>query len=347
MNNNLSVVKDKKELYKKSYLKSIVFSRSICSLGIVIFHYFEHANGNYKLYFKNANYDIGYMLVTCFFCMSGTVLFFNYPEIKFKKKFYYKRWKSILPSYYICNFYFYISISLITHKLIYKKPLYKLLLNLIGLDGYLISSYSINAFNLVGEWFLGAIIIIYILYPFLLIIINMNIFVVFFAIFTNYYLMYSSKIFGVVIPEKNIITCMISFYFGMIVIKSKKNYLENKLILVFFISLLAIITLFKIHSSFVLIKQIQGFSLYIIIIHAGEFIMSKRYTKFFFFINNLSYSIFLYHHRIIWDFLSIFNPKQLHWHLILLNLIIILTLICSNIHSNIVNYIIKSKIFKS
>ena len=103
----------------KKNIASLIFVRACCCLGIVIYHYFEHAKGNYKSYFRTANSNIGLMFVTSFFSISGTVLYYNYPKVNSIKKFYYKRWKSLLISYNICIFLFYITISLIRHKLIY------------------------------------------------------------------------------------------------------------------------------------------------------------------------------------------------------------------------------------
>lgn len=91
---------------QKQILSEIVFIRSICSLGILIFHYFAHSKGNFKLLYKTANSAWGFMFVTNFFCISGSVLFYNYPRINSIKSFYYKRWKSIFPSFYTCYIYF-------------------------------------------------------------------------------------------------------------------------------------------------------------------------------------------------------------------------------------------------
>ena len=90
--------------YKSSNMKHnisfIIFSRASCCIGIVIFHYFERARGDYKLFFRTANSSLGFLLVTVFFNISGTVLYYKYNKKYSLKQFYYKRWKSILPSYY-------------------------------------------------------------------------------------------------------------------------------------------------------------------------------------------------------------------------------------------------------
>ena len=164
----------------KKNITSIVFTRACSCLGIIIYHYFAHANGNYISYFRTANSNIGLLFVTIFFCISGTVHYYNYPKIFSIKIYYYKKWKYILFPYYICNIYLFILFSLVSKKFIYKGPWNKIILNLFGLDGYLRYSYKLNVYNFagIGEWFLGALIIIYILYPLLALLMNINIFII-------------------------------------------------------------------------------------------------------------------------------------------------------------------------
>lgn len=338
--------KDIKSSNLKKNIPSISFSRAFCSLGIVIFHYFEHTKGNYKRYFRTANADFGFILVTIFFNISGTVLFYNYDKIKSIAIFYYKRWKSILLSYYICNFYFFVTISLITHKLAFRGQYYHYLLILIGLDGYLCHGYYYNVYNLVGEWFLGAIIIIYLSYPLLIIIMNINFFIINYIIAINYYLMYKTKIFGVIDKRWNINTCFFSFYFGIFVVKFKYIFFYNNLVFILSFILLIILSVYKINTSFVLFQQVQGFTLYIILLRVGKFIMTTKLAKIFHTISGLSYSIFLYHHRIIRDILMIYNPIEFRSHLKLLGVTIVLILICSKIHLSVINYVLELKIFK-
>ena len=232
--------------------------------------------------------------------------------------------------------------------MVYKGPLYKLLLNLIGLDGYLCYSYNIKVFNLVGigEWFLGAIIIIYFLYPLLVLIFNKNIFILNYVIFINYYLMYKTKVYSIVINEHNIFTCLKSFYFGMIAIKYKFLFFQNKVVFIISFLMVIVLFIFKISKTFFLISQIHGFALYIVLMQLGEYITSHNYQKIFVIFSKLSYSIFLYHHCIIRDILQIYNPSKLHLHLIMLSISIAIIIMYATIHYNIVNWFIKSKIIK-
>lgn len=74
----------------------------------IILSFFGKLNGNFKLLCQTTNATFGFILVASFFCISGTVLYYNYPKINSLKAFYFKRWKSIFPSFYIGFMYYYI-----------------------------------------------------------------------------------------------------------------------------------------------------------------------------------------------------------------------------------------------
>lgn len=238
---------------------------------------------------------------------------------------------------------FFLRTSFISHKLLFNEGSFKIVLTILGLDGYL--SYRIKTYYLVGEWFLGAIIIIYSLYPLVLWFKNKHIFIFISSNCILYYLMYKTGFF-VISQTNNLITCINSFFFGMFIINYKKFVYGNIILLLFSLVLLLFLCLVKINSSFILIMQIQGLSLYIILIIVGKFLMSKIYSQIFKQISNLSYSIYLFHHRIINDIQGINNPNEWYLHLLLLGAVIALTIIASSIHSMVVNSIMKSKIFK-
>ena len=100
----------KRDKNSKTKLEGIIFARACCCIGIVIFHYFSGSKGNFKFLLVNANSSNGFLFVTSFFCISGVVLYYNYPKVQSIKGFYYKRWKSILVPYYICFIYYFLRI---------------------------------------------------------------------------------------------------------------------------------------------------------------------------------------------------------------------------------------------
>ena len=337
----IKILKDENIIKKK--IPGIIFARAICSLGIVIYHFFSHSRGDFKLLQNTANTSFGFIFVTTFFCISGYVLKKNYSRILSFKAFYFKRWKSIFPSYYTCFFYFYLQNVFYRRKLLYNGHWTKFLLTLVGIDGYLY--YRIKSYYIVGEWFLGALIIIYILYPLLLWIIKeQNIFFYCFIFF--YYAFIYKKKFFIISNQRNLITCIISFYFGMNSIKYREFFFENTKTLILLLLILLILSTVKI-SSFILIQQIQGFSFFVILVKIGQYLLKEKNNKVILKISNLSYSIYLFHHRIIFDIFKINNPIEWYMKIIFLSITLLLTLIFAEIHINIVNSIICSKLFKN
>ena len=130
----------------------------------------------------------------------------------------------------------------------------------------------------------------------------------------------------------------------MISIRFKKLFFENKMVLIISIFLLLFLCTFKI-NTFILVFQLQGFSLYIVLIQIGTFIMSLNKIKIIKQISRLSYGIYLFHHCIILDILGLNNPIEWYLHLSLLGITIILTIVCSSIHFMVVNSVINSSLF--
>jgi hypothetical protein len=195
-----------------------------------------------------------------------------------------------------------------------------------------------------GEWFTGAIVIIYCLYPIILYIFNRNNFLIPIFLFLGFVIMTKTKFFEIS-RERNLITCISSFYFGMLFIKYKNYFLNKKVILIAFC--INIFLYFKIiHSNFsLIIFQLQGFTFLIILICLGKIIMNSRLRSFFNEISRLSYCIFLFHHIFILNVFSINNPKIWYKIIFSLGIIIILSIIYSKIFLIIIESIYKSRAF--
>ena len=331
---------------RKPKINNIIFSRACCCIGIVVFHYFCHSKGKFKFLYSTANSDFGFMFVTSFFCISGFVLYYNYPLTLTIKKFYYKRWKSILVPYYITFIYFFFIESFLLKKVIFFGNWKMFLFNIIGLDGFF--SYRFKTNYLVGEWFLGAIIIIYLLFPIILFLTNkISIFINIIFLCIIYFLMYKGKNFFIISQQRNIITCIASLFFGMEAFKFKHYILDNNLSIIISSFLLILLCSIKIDINFkLLIFQLQGFCLFIFLYKIGYYAMQTKIHFIFEEISNLSYNIFLFHHKLIIYIFSIHKPEKWYANILLLLLSIIIIIICSKIHLMVVNRISKSYIFK-
>lgn len=155
------------------------FIRAISAVGIAVGH-FSIELQNYGIdspchwltYYPGGGF--GWLFVTIFFILSGAALRYRYTELHLKdiKLFYKKRWMSLFPSFYILWVFLYIRNASFYGSLLYKGNPLKFLLTVFGLDGWL--SYRVDNYAIIGEWFLGAIVVIYTSYPLFIYLYNYN-----------------------------------------------------------------------------------------------------------------------------------------------------------------------------
>ncbi len=145
---------------------TIHFNASICGYDIA-------GNFIYPNNFISNNWfgcylgDIG---VGLFFILSAASLEFRYPVIELSGaglfNFYMKRAKTLYPMFWIA---FVSAYVLFLDKSFFAKPIKYLPISIIGLDGYIsaLGFGYLGTFYRLGEWFLGCILILYLLYPLL------------------------------------------------------------------------------------------------------------------------------------------------------------------------------------
>lgn len=144
--------------------------RIICMYIIVCYHIssemLERNASGYLPFRMTANGAWGAMMVTTFFVLSGSSLYYSNGRFETRKQvieFYKRRIREILIPYWVTW-----TISYILKSVMLKTPAWggawpKVLLTLLGLDGY--TRHLGENYYLIGEWFFGAIVIIYFLYP--------------------------------------------------------------------------------------------------------------------------------------------------------------------------------------
>ncbi|MBP5306898.1 MAG: acyltransferase [Paludibacteraceae bacterium] len=155
MNTTKQIPENKQKRTPK--IEGLDFVRSFCAIGIVIYHFYCHSSFNEGFMVQNASSRWGDLFVYVFFIVSGLCIYKSNPEVLLTK-FYYKRWRSIFPSFYVA----YLGCLLLRLAVMPDNgptpPLWTATLTAVGLDGYFL--YCIPNFYLLGEWFLGAIILI-------------------------------------------------------------------------------------------------------------------------------------------------------------------------------------------
>ncbi len=210
---------------KKTFEPSFNIIRAVSAIMVVFTHFsysfveYGISTGPGLLMFKNG--DIGGVFVTMFFMLSGAALLHNYPSFRdgeeksFGKTlknlavFYKKRWLTIFPMFYIAWAIMYVINSRRVGGWFWGGPRKNFILTFLGMDGYFLH-LGMNYYCL-GEWFLGAIIILYILYPLLLFLWNRaripsTAVILFFFLFNLRRHYFSSA------PDVNIFIVLIKYY---------------------------------------------------------------------------------------------------------------------------------------
>ena len=95
----------------------------------------------------------------------------------------------------------------------------------------------------------------------------------------------------------------------MTTIKFKEIFFENNISFIISSIIFILLRMIKI-SSLEIIFQLQGFSFFITLTKIGQFVMRKKSSKIFIKISNLSFSIYLFHHLIIFDILSTYKDRK-------------------------------------
>ena len=127
-----------------------------------------------RFFFENANMHIAKIGVCLFFMLSGCGLMLGSKDKKLDiKKFFIGRFKKILIPFYIVYVCYFVFLLFTKEISLYNtfgtkeiKP-YSFIFTLLGMDAYL-ENFKVPTCSLgIGEWFLGCLILIYILYPLL------------------------------------------------------------------------------------------------------------------------------------------------------------------------------------
>lgn len=286
---------------KQERLFYLDFIRTMATFLIVMVHFncpFEtfQITGFNTIFYNHANGDWGSIGVTLFFMISGASLIYNYKDHFHLKEYIKKRWWGIFPMFYLGYLFVFLYTFFINKGMNHTIPKASFLLTLLGMDGYFAS--MIPNFYLIGEWFLGAIIFIYLLFPLIRYgyVYYKRIFTCIFVILgcCNLYLLqyYNTK--------THIIVCLFSFLLGIYVSEYIKKIRWYHAFACFGLFLITIIV--KIDLSNQLISNIAGYLFFITLAYLAGLIKSNMIKELCYTISKYSYAIFLVHHVTIIEF---------------------------------------------
>ena len=284
------------------------FVRVIAALGIIIYHISCYTGSDaVKVLYKYENGTFGNMFTMVFLLISGGVLYHNYPKITSLREFFYKRWKSIFPSFYIVFSCFYIKNVLERGSLFYYGRPTSILLSIFGLDGFF--NYAGANYYLVGEWFLGAIIILYILYPLILKGVNKTGWLTIFILIALCVWKVETYTFGSVVLNR------LAYYggcfvLGMLIFKYKLY--GNKILVAISVVVSAVFLFIKVNISNAYSDYILGVSLFFVMYALGELLAKVSVLNdMISFISGLTFPMFLVQNQISMYLVNRYTPTSL------------------------------------
>ena len=281
---------------KKERIFEFDFIRALSALLIVFYHVvrqFEIIPGwdHFPISSLGPNGDWGHFsVVALFFMLSAAALLQNYPELGRKDllRFYWKRWKSIFPAFYLVWICCFITTAIKTGVITWGGQPWLILLSVIGEDGYAQYLGLEHDYYLIGEWFLGVIIILYILYPLLLFLYRKLFWISVFAAFLFWY-------------KETFITYLFSFWCGFLYLRFRSILKKHAwaglaaLGLSLFFFLFPFPVLFAVQST-----TLAGVCFFVFLDMIAPLVLRlKPLRAFFLYTSGLSYELFLVHHRVI------------------------------------------------
>lgn len=148
------------------------FVRAIAVILIILTHYnarylwlgTEIAYKKMILGITTFNIYIGGLGVSLFLIISGYALMYTYGEKIRIWNFYQKRFWSLYPMFWIAYLVAFLHQFYCYKGMVHAAPLRNLFFSVIGIDDYL-SNAHISTFYVLGEWFLGFMIMFYMIFP--------------------------------------------------------------------------------------------------------------------------------------------------------------------------------------
>ncbi|MBQ8814221.1 MAG: acyltransferase [Lachnospiraceae bacterium] len=306
---------------KKKHYYELDFIRAVCALIVVCYHFtcacdiFE-LQGFRNIFYLYPNGKWGEMAVSVFFMLSGAVIIYNYEGKRLKMaEFYKKRWLSLFPMFYVIWLTLYLrEVILNGGNWFWNGEPELLLLSLFGMDGYFY--YLRRNYYFIGEWFLGAIIFLYLLFPLLKKLFERFRWQTSAALLVAWAMIFLVDWFKIE-PFRNLITCVCSFWIGMLLMEYRD--LCRKYWYCFLAGAVVMFT-WKITVNTTLTMNLTAVMVFVVLFRLGGLVMkSSLLKKCILSVSRNSYGLFLTHHVIIDNWVKtqrygqIGLKKQLLW----------------------------------
>lgn len=301
---------------KKPRLFYLDWIRAIAAILIVVTH-FNNPYLESTRFFVNRPFGIyiGGLGVSLFLIISGAALMYNYVDRESLdlRTFYTKRAKTLYPMFWVAFVVANILLFIRNNGYIFV-PRHKItaIFSLFGMDGYA-SAFGVGTFYTLGEWFLGFIILFYIVFPLLRVGVNkmpiatVCIVLALYAATIVFFTFYQIPR----VPSDILLTTRLpELVFGMIFVKFIKK-VPHWLAAISFV-ILALQQLTHILKDNIAVTVV-GILAFLLLSYIGELVKSfkplRACTKF---ISAYSYPIFLVHHVLIMQVFTVIYPVWLN-----------------------------------
>lgn len=226
-------------------IEGVDLARALGALGIIIYHYRCFYAPLRPVLCNTPNFNFGSALVAMFFAISGACLIRTYSTDLRLKEYLRRRWLGIFPMYYIAYIFVAICWTILVGGWWAGIPAYRFPLTLIGLDGYY--RYRFDTFYQVGEWYVGALLYCYLLFPLLRALLRRIPHLTALVLLTGTFILPQLTWFEVE-TFRNIINCCTMFYLGMWAAQYPR-LLHSRVGLCISVPLLLFVCLIPLHTS--------------------------------------------------------------------------------------------------
>ncbi len=285
---------------RRARLFYLDFIRALATLIIVLTHFNNPylAGGGYLLTNTPFGIYVGGLGVSLFLAISGAALTYTYHRPYSLRTFYWKRAKGIYPMFWTAWILAFVYLFTTSHGISpVNPPARNFIFTILGVDG-LAANFHIATAYLLGEWFLGFILIFYLVFPLLLwgvdehpvitAILGIAIYVASFLLFQRFPGLPTAVLLPTRLPE---------LLFGMYFTKYVKR--------VHWATLLPIAAVLAVSARYPneipedIATTFVGIAFFLLLVIIGRYICFQPVREFVSLIAKYSYPIFLTHHVVI------------------------------------------------
>ncbi|WP_028357574.1 acyltransferase family protein [Brackiella oedipodis] len=301
-------------------IKSYDCLRVLSFLCIVIYHSQFHTAEHYGYFDWMEWMNLGGIGVTFFIVISGCSLALSAHRQSSIGDFYRRRFSSILPFYWVAYVFVLVFLFVTQGETHMEGKITKILLSVFALDGYMSSTRS--TYYLVGEWFTGFIVLLYLFSPLLIkgskrrpvmtlvIVTVISWLSINYSGFVNHYVRIWSQV-GLWNPTSR----MFEFVAGILITLYLIHHPQRLRLVAVLCLLYVLIAVFVLQKSFLLNLDLFALSIwvatFIVLLAIIEAIpIGERAYSVIEVLSKYSFMAFLYHHQVLLFLLNHLQIKE-------------------------------------